>query len=151
MLQRTARREWKRKAIKHLLPITFRKARPVAVEYSIEMVRKKQRLRDLGYINTMTLYGTVIVEGKLRNKRIEVCSKLDIKQVHNAALYESVVRQDMNNPAVVAYHQRYTVLDKVKFRGIPKEDYLVLTWGELLRGAFYTHEKGEWIEYEQKT
>lgn len=118
--------------------------------FSRTMLVKKHRLRELGYIHTMTLYGTVFQRGTLRYKRVEILSKYPIKQIHNAFLYEVMVRQDFSRPAVQAYHARYPMLDQAKFKGPPKEDYLVLTWNELKAGV-YVAEPGQWVEYDQET
>lgn len=149
-------------------PAIIRRARMISSEarqniervplgFGRDMVLKKKKLRDLGYQYTMTLYGHVYQGGFLRAKRIEILSKNPVRQVHNAFMYEVFVQQDLTKPSVMKFHAKYPVLQQARFMGIPKDDYLVLTWNELKNRVIWDTKKswdvedGQWIEYEQQT
>lgn len=129
----------------------FRQAKSNTLERDMGELReapRKQRLRQIGYIHQITLYGCARQDGKLYSKRIEIMSKYPFSKVHNAFLYEVMVRQDLSNPVTKAMHEKYNVLHFAKYKGIPKDHYLLLTWGELMRGS-YEEAKGDWVEYDQ--
>ena len=138
--------------IRKLLRPIVRRARPERLHIPARELRRKQRLRELGYVHCMTLYGVAFQNGKLKAKRIEVVSKRPIKQVHNGILYEVVVKQDLHSAGVKAFHERYSMIDwdKIKHKGIPKDSYVLLTWNELKTGS-YKVGGGYFVEYDQET